>query len=151
MSPNIQYGVLLYGLSPKTRLQKIILLHKKLIRIALRLSPGVSVMANFEELKIGTVFEYHNYEVFNYFISEMRNGFKNLKVGAQSRQTRNRNLNVWNFAAKTDLQGSHGKTLMNALCKWGVLPPEKKIYVKWMKNKFKTSITKSQIYIFWQR
>ena len=41
--PYFQYGFLLFGLGPKTR-QKITIL-KKIIRIALRLSPGASVMA----------------------------------------------------------------------------------------------------------
>ena len=127
ISPIIQYGVLLYGLSPKTRLQKIMLLQKKIIRIAFRLPPRASVMAKFKELKIGTVFEYHIYEVFKYSINEIRNGFKNLKIGAQTRQTRNRSLNVWNFAAKTDRLDSHAIILMNALRKWGVLPSEENI------------------------
>ena len=82
-------------------------------------------MAKFKELKIGTVFEYHIYEVFKYSINEIRNDFKNLKLGTQSRQTRNRNLNAWNFAAKTDRLDSHAITLMNALRKWGVMPSEK--------------------------
>ena len=84
-------------------------------------------MAKFKELKIGTVFEYHIYEVFKYSINENRNGFKNLKIGAQTRQTRNRSLNVWNFAAKTDRLDSHAIILMNALRKWGVLPSEENI------------------------
>ena len=113
----------------------------------MRLSPGASVMAKFKELKIGTVFEYHIYEVFKYSINEIRNGFKNLKIGAQSRQTRNRSLNVWNFAAKTDRLDSHAIIQINALREGGVLPSEK-IYVKWMKSRFKTSITNFQIYIF---
>ena len=94
--------------------------------IALRLSPGASVMAKFKEPKFGTVFEYHIYEVFKYSINEIRNGFKNLKVGAQSRQTRGRNLNVWNFAAKIDRLDFHAIILMNALRKRGVLLSEKK-------------------------
>ena len=84
-------------------------------------------MAKFKELKIGTVFEYHIYEVFKYSINEIRNGFKNLKIGAQTRQTRNRSLNVWNFAAKTDRLDSHAIILMNCLRKWGVLPSEENI------------------------
>ena len=77
-------------------------------------------MAKFKELKIGTVFEYHIYEVFKYSINEIRNGFKKLKVGAQSRQTRNGNLNVWNFAVKSDRLDSHATMLLNALRKWGL-------------------------------
>ena len=72
---------------------------KRIIRIALRHSPGASVMANFKELKNCTVFEYLIYDDFCYSISDIRNDFKNIKAGAQSRQTRSRNLNVWNFAA----------------------------------------------------
>ena len=90
------------------------------------LSPGARVMAKLKELKIGTVFEYLIYEVLKNSINETRNGFKNLKIGAQSRQTRNRSLNVWNFAAKTDRLDSHAIILINALRKWGVLPSEKK-------------------------
>ena len=55
--PIVHYGVLLYGLGAKTKLQKILLVQKKLIRFALRLPPWASVLGKFHELKIGTVFE----------------------------------------------------------------------------------------------
>ena len=71
-------------------------------------------MAKYKELNIGTVFENHIYEVFRYSINEIRNDFKTLKIGAQSRQTRNRNLNVWNFTAKTDRLDAHAIILTNA-------------------------------------
>ena len=40
VSPIVQYGVLLYGLGRKTRLQQILVVQKKLVRIALRLPYG---------------------------------------------------------------------------------------------------------------
>ena len=64
--PIVHYGVLLYGFGAKTKLQKILLVQKKLIRIALRLPPWASVLGKFNELKIGTVFEYHIYELFKF-------------------------------------------------------------------------------------
>ena len=148
ISPIIQYGVLLYGLGPKTRLQKILLLQKKLIRIALRLPPWISVMAKFKELKIGTVFEYHIYEIFKYSLDQIRNGFKNLNIGAHTRQTRNRNQNIWNSAGKNDRLDSRAIILMNALRKWGVLPSDKVICEMDEKQFHKFYHQISDLYIF---
>ena len=44
VSPVVQYGVLLYGLGPKSSLQKLLLLQKNLIRIVLQLPPLASVI-----------------------------------------------------------------------------------------------------------
>ena len=63
ISPVVQYGVLLYGLGLKTSLQKVLLMQKKLIRVALRLPSKASVLGKFKELKIGTVYELHVYEL----------------------------------------------------------------------------------------
>ena len=127
ISPIVQYGVLLYGLGPKTRLHKILLLQKKLIRIALRLPPWASVIGKFNELKIRTVFEYHLYEIFKFCLSQVRNGFKKLNIGTQIRETRNRSRNIWNFAGGNDRLDSRVILLMNTLRKWGVLPSDKQI------------------------
>ena len=89
VSPVVQYGALLYGLGPKSKLQKILLLQKKLIRIVLRLPPWASVIEKFKEFRIGTVFEHHLYELFKFSLDQIRNGFKILNIGIQNRQTRN--------------------------------------------------------------
>ena len=73
------------------------------------------------------VFEYHIYEILKYSLNEIRNNFKHLKIGAHSKQTRNRNLHIWNYAAKNDRLDSRAIILMNALRKWGVLSSEKSI------------------------
>ena len=122
ISPIVQYGILLYGLGPKTRLQKILLVQKKLVRIALQLPPRASVMEKFKELQIATVFEYHIYEILKFSLNQIRNGFKNLNIGTRNRQTRNRNQNIWNFTGKNDRLDSRAIILINALRKWGVLP-----------------------------
>ena len=92
--PRVQYGVLLYGLGAKTKLQKILLIQRKLIRIALRLPPWASVLGKFNELKFGIVFEYHTYELFKFSLAQIRNGFQNLTIGSQQRQTRNVSFNI---------------------------------------------------------
>ena len=79
VSPVVQYGTLLYGLGPKSRLQKLLLFQKKLIRIVLRLPPWDSVI-EFREFRVGTVFEHHLYEVFKFSLNHIRNGFKILNI-----------------------------------------------------------------------
>ena len=134
---------------PKNKTTKNHVTSKKIIRLALRLSPGTSKMAKLKELKVGTVFEYHIYEIFKYSINEIRNGFKNLKIGAQSRKaTRNRSLNVWNFAAKTDWLDCHAIILMNALRKWGVLPSQKNLCELDKKQVQKSYHQISDLYVF---
>ena len=73
---------------------------KKLIRFVLRLPSWVSVLGKFNELKIGTVFEYHIYELFKFSLAQIRNGFQNRTTGIQQRQTRNVSSNIWNFPKK---------------------------------------------------
>ena len=121
ISPLVQYGVRLYGLGPKTKMLKIFLSQKKLMRIALRLPTRTSVTEKFNELKIRTVFEYHVYEIFKFSLNQIRNGFKSLCIGTQNRQTRNGSLNIWNRAGENDWLDSRAIILINALRKWGVL------------------------------
>ena len=127
VSPVVQYGVLLYGLGNKSRLQKILLIQKKLIRIVLRLPPWASVTEKFKQFRIGTVYEHHLYELFKFSLDQIRNGFKILNIGKHNRQTRNKNLNIWNFAEKNDLLDYRAIILTNALRKWGVLPSDQNI------------------------
>ena len=87
VSPIVHYGVVLYGLGAETKLQKI-----------LRLPPWASVLGKLNELKIGTVFEYHIYEQFKFSLAQIRIGFQNLTIGIQQRQTRNVSCNIWNFS-----------------------------------------------------
>ena len=69
VSPIVQYGVLLYGLGRKTMLQQILILQKKLVRIAFRLPYRSSVLGKFKDCKICTVFELHIYELLKYSLS----------------------------------------------------------------------------------
>ena len=69
--------------------------------------------------------EHHLYELFKFSLDQIRNGFKILYIGIQNRQTRNKNLNIWNLAEKNDLLDYRAIILTNALRKWGVLPSDK--------------------------
>ena len=100
VSPIVHYGVLLYGLGAKAKVQRILITQKKLIRIGLRLLPWTSVLGKVNELKIGTVFEYHLYELFKFSLAQIRKGFQNLTIGIQQRQTRNVSFIIWNFSKK---------------------------------------------------
>ena len=103
------------GLGPKTRLHEIMILQIKLIGIALRLPVTTSVIGKFKEMNIRTVYEYHIYEILKFSLSQIRNGFKILNIGTENRQTRNRSLNIWNFAVGVDKVESRAIILMNAL------------------------------------
>ena len=146
--PIVHYGVLLYGLGAKTKLQKILLVQKKIIRIALRLSLWASVLGKFNELKIGNVFEYHMYELFKFALVQIRNGFQNLTIGIQQRHTRNVSFNIWNFSEKNDMLDQRAIILMNALRKWGVLPSDKMICEMDDKQFEKWYHQTSDLYIF---
>ena len=127
ISPLVQYGVLLYGLGPKIKLDKIFVFQKKLIRIVLRLPTTTSVTENFIDRKIGTVFEYHVYEILKFSLNQIRNGFKTLSIGTQNRQTRNRSPNIWKLPTKNYRLDCRAIILINALRKWGVLPTDELI------------------------
>ena len=58
---------------------------KKLIRIALRLPLWASVLEKFNEMKIGTVIEYHINELFEFSLVQIIN--QNLTTGNQQRPT----------------------------------------------------------------
>ena len=75
---------------------KIILIQKKTNSNC----PWACVLGKFKELKIGTVFEYHIYELFKFSLAQIRNGFQNLVIGIQQRQTRNVSFKIWNFLEK---------------------------------------------------
>ena len=138
----------LYGLGAKTKMQKMLLISIKVIRFLLRIPPWDSVLGKFIELKVGTVFEYHIYELFNFSLAQIRNGFQNLTIGIQQRQTRNVKYNIWNFSGKNDMLDSRAKILMNALRKWGVLPSDKLICEKDDKQFEKWFHQTSDLYIF---
>ena len=76
VSPIVQYGVLLYGLGRKTMLQKILVLQKKLVRIALRLPYRSSVFRKIKDCKICTVFELHIYELLKNSLSQILNNLR---------------------------------------------------------------------------
>ena len=65
-----------------------------------------SVLGKFKKLKIGTVFEYHIYELFKFSLRQIKNGFPNLTIGTQQRQTRNVSFNDWNFSETNDMLDS---------------------------------------------
>ena len=81
---------LLYDLGRKTMFQQILVLQKKLVRIAFRLSYRSSVLEKFKDCKICTVFELHIYEFLKYSLSEIRNNFEIFDIGSQQKDTRNR-------------------------------------------------------------
>ena len=90
-------------------------------------SRRTSVTEKFNVLKIGTVFEYHVFEIFKFSLNQIPNGFKTLSIGTQNRQTRNRSLNIWNLPTENDRLDSRAIILINALRKWVVLPTDELI------------------------
>ena len=73
------------------------------------------------------MFEYHVHEIFEVSHNRIRSGFETNSIGTQNRQTRNRSLNTWNLPTEIDRLDSHAIILINALCKWGVLPTDELI------------------------
>ena len=64
-----------------------------------------------------------NYLNVNWRKSEMLS--RVLTIVIQLRQTKNVRINLWNFSKKKhDMLDSRAITLMNALCKWSVLPAD---------------------------
>ena len=122
VSPIVQYGVLLYGLRRKTMLQQILVVQKKLVRIALRLPYRSSVLGKVKDCKICTVFVLHSYELLKYSLSQIRNNFEILGIGSQQRDTRDREKNMWDYAANNDVLDFRAISLINTLRKWGVFP-----------------------------
>ena len=118
----VQYGVLLFDLGKKTMLQQILLLQKKLVRIAFRLPYRSSVLGKLKDCKICTVFELHIYELLKYSLSQIRNIFEISDIGSQQKDTRNREKNIWNYAANNDVLDFRAISLINTLRKWGVFP-----------------------------
>ena len=104
-------------------------------------------MENFKEFRIETVFEHHLYDIFKFSLDQIRNGFKIPNIGIENRQTRNQNLNTWNFAEKNDFFCYRAIILTNALRNWEYCLLIK-TYVKWMKSNIKSSTTKLQMYTF---
>ena len=105
-------------------LQQILVLQKKLVRIAFRLPYRSSVLGKFKDCKICTVFELHIYELPKYSISQIRNNFEILDIGSQQKDTRNREKNIWNYAANNDVLDFRAISLINILRKWGVFPSD---------------------------
>ena len=122
VSPIVQYGVLLYRFWRKTMLQQILVVQKKLVRIAFRLPCRSSVLGKFEDCKICTVFELHIYELLKYSLSQKRSNFKVLNIGSHLKNTRNWEKSIWNYAANNDVLDFCAITLINTLRKWGVFP-----------------------------
>ena len=87
--------------------------------IALRVPARNSVLEKFTTLMVGTVYKYHLKEIFKFSMNQIRNAFKILTIGVQNRATRNKNLNVWNFADKNEMLNSCVILITNALRKWG--------------------------------
>ena len=127
VSPIVQYGVLLYGLERKTMLQQFLVFQKQLIRIAFRLPYRSSVLGKFKDCKICIVFELHIYELVKYSLSQIRNNFEILDIGSQQKDTRNREKNIWNYAANNDVLDFRAISLINTLRKWGVFPSDHEV------------------------
>ena len=89
VSPIVQYGVILYGLRRKTMLQQILVVQKKLVRVAFRLPSRSSVLGKFEDCKTCTVFQLFLYELVKYCLCQIRNHFEILDIESQQKDTRN--------------------------------------------------------------
>ena len=129
-------------------LQQILVAQKKLVRIAFRLSYRTSVLEKFKDCKICTVFELHLYEIPKYSLSQIRNNFELLDIGSQQKDKRNREKNIWNYAANNDVLDFRAISLINTLRKWGVFPNDHE--VREMKDEQLRNFQhrKSQICIF---
>ena len=127
VSPIVQYGVLLYGFGRKTMLQQILILQKKLVRIAFRLPYRSSVLGKFKDCKICTAFELQLCELLKYSLSQIRNNFEIRDIGSQQKDTRNREKNIWNYAANNDVLDFRANNLINTLRKWGVFPSDHEV------------------------
>ena len=130
VSPIVQYGVLLYGLGRKTMLQQILVVQKKLVRIAFRLPYRSSVLGKFKDCKICTVFELHIYELLKYSISQIRNNFflfliPSYRVPAE--RYKKQGKNIWNYAANNDVLDFRAISLINILREWGVFPSDHEV------------------------
>ena len=101
-------------------LQPILVVQKKLVHIAFRLPYRSSVLGKFKDCKICTVFELHIYGLPKYSLSQIRNSFEIHDIGSQQKDTRNREKNIWNYAAKNDVLDFRAISLINTLRKWGV-------------------------------
>ena len=108
-------------------LQRILVPRKKLDRIAFRLPYRSSVSGKFKDCKICTVFELNIYELLKYSISQIRNNFEILDIGSQQKDTRNREKNIWNYAANNDVLDFRAISLINILRKWGVFPSDHEV------------------------
>ena len=127
VSPIVQYGVLLYGVGRKTMLQQILVLQKKLVRIEFRLPYTSSDLGKFNDCKICTVFELHMHELLKYSLSQIRDNFEILDLGSQQNDTRNREKNIWNYAANNDVLDFRAISLINILRKWVVFPNDHEV------------------------
>ena len=127
VSPIVQYDVLLYGLGRKTMLQQILVLQKKLVSIAFRLPYRSTVLGKIKDCKICTAFELHLYELLKYSLSQTRNNFEILDIRSQQKDTRNREKNIWNYAANNDLLDFRSISLINTLRKWRVFPSDHEV------------------------
>ena len=67
------------------------------------------------------------FELFQFSLAQIRNGFHNLTIGIQQRQPRKVSFNLWKISGKNYMLDSRAIILMNALRKWGVLPSDKLI------------------------
>ena len=110
-------------------LQQIMVVRKKLARIAFRLPYRSSVLGKFKHCKICTVFELHLYELLNYSLSQIPNNFEILDLRSQQKDTRNREKNIWNYAANNnnDVLDFRAISLNNTLKKWGVFPSDHEV------------------------
>ena len=117
------------------------------MRIAFRLPTRTRVTEIVKDLKIGTAFEYHVYEILKFSLNQIRNGSKTLSIETQNRLTRNRSLNIWNLPTENNRLDSRAIILINALRKWGVLPTDELI-CEIDGKKSKISTTKVQIFTF---
>ena len=106
------------------------------------------VLGKVKDCKICTVFELHLYEHLKCSLTQIRNKFEILDIGSQQKGTKNREKNIWNYAANNDVLEFCAISLINTLRKRGIFPSGHE--VKKMKNErlrnFKHKI--ADLYIF---
>ena len=68
-------------------LQQILVVRKKLVRIALRQPYRSSVFGKFEDCQICTVFELHLYKLPKFSLSQILNNFEIFDIGSQQKET----------------------------------------------------------------
>lgn len=140
---HIAYGILVYGGTSKSNLNKILILQKKALRIILKLKWNDSVKMHFSELGILTVYSQYIFELCLYIKKNINNFVKN------------GNYHKYNTRHKNDIAFDRHKLSMferkpsySGLKYFNILPNEIKVTEDFnkFKNKLKSMMLKKPLY-----